>query len=917
LDIVIFCSTVIFYTAYLFNLMEDLHGIIKYQSIDDNGLYTWLRKKCLLHCEKRMLEMESFDENLSDKAVILLDGAKYAKEWSFSSALSGFGFDILWESGKVWSFLVDKETDCTEWVKQLNNSINSKIVSDQGYSKSELCDTHSTVHTNLLNQHKEFLCQTTENQLPNIPSLSASIATNNHEFSLQSQNFQYLNSSNESTALDAVDIARSASPRITTAKPLMQSDKAVDQKPFFKQFQIESDYIRKEAVSEILDSTLPATNQLNKHQTRAEMNNNSTNASSANIARSGTVSNSKTYSQFSSSMRSIATEHENFDIPMEKSNIDNLDTTINLSSANKLFGSTLKSSSIPKFSHFSANTPTTSSQALFTEPTIKSLDTIYTYQALLKSLQTRCEDNESQLERQKHNYEQSLNELKEKLISAQSQIRCLDDENSQLHKQIQDISIRKQQDIKDELFRARNENYAFYESNIKSIEIQHQREMQCMQDELYQLRKQFGQEKDSLLALKMKQEETLQKYSSELEFYRSKLSLSETQLQTLQQSKTIYEEQSLQRIQQIVDQYETKSQAQHQLFHSQLSQIQQQHEDKLQKTIVETEEQQLKQYQRQQALLQEELEHRHLQTIQILQQQHTQQLEQTKTQQLQLHLHELENIKATFFQREQQISQDLLLLEKLHSERIQSYEQQLQDKIQTIQELQNKFAQNLLHSDIKEHNSLSQYQDLHKKFTQLQLDYHDIYNNKLLVQQNYDILHNQFSNLKQQAIEAITNTKLLKHENGDLQNSLSESRNSLMQYENVVVPQSEEYQKQLVQQLRILQEENQMLEHELSRFKTEMNHFQQQCSYLETLVYGIPQHSNNSQQIKQPSNLESTVKAAIPGNCCEYCSDRYRYPPFRSTGERSLNSVEKRDYKKPTHSVSQSINYSTVSKKKE
>jgi len=43
--------------------------------------------------------------------------------------------------------------------------------------------------------------------------------------------------------------------------------------------------------------------------------------------------------------------------------------------------------------------------------------------------------------------------------------------------------------MKEELQRARSENYAFYESNIKSVDLQHQREMQCLQDELMQLRK--------------------------------------------------------------------------------------------------------------------------------------------------------------------------------------------------------------------------------------------------------------------------------------------------------------------------------------------------------------------------------------------------------------------------------------------
>lgn len=444
---------------------------------------------------------------------------------------------------------------------------------------------------------------------------------------------------------------------------------------------------------------------------------------------------------------------------------------------------------------------------------------------------------------------------------------------------------------------------------MKSMELQHQRELQCLQDELFQLRRNGALEKENSQATNQQQEETFQKCLSELDYYKHKLELIESQLNTVQRSKVHLEEQSLQRFQEMVNQYEMKHQQQYQAYETKLAQVQKQHEDNLHHASKFIEDDNMQKYQRKMKELKEDIEKHYLDLIYKLQQDHLQALDYSKHQQLKIHVQELESLKSTFLQREHQISQDLILLEKLHSERIQSYEQQMNEKQNNIENLQSKLAENMLRSDVKEQTSISQYQDLHKKFTQLQVEYHEVYSNKLLTQQNLDLLQQQFTSLREQAIEALSQTRILKHENQELQKLFHESRDALNHLQNNIIPDADECQRQQMKELRILREENRMLESELGRHKNDITHFQQQCANLEALVYGIPQHKSANQN----SNFrdKGTVKSEISGNYCEYCADRYCFP--NSTTSRVNNASETKMINRATHSYGQSTKSATTS----
>ena len=101
---------------------ELLQSSLKLQSVDDaSGLFEWNRKVFTLNIPKSTLS--SSDQDSSSKNEFSIIGAVAAKEWSLSSPVAGYGFDLIWASGNIWSFLADNEELCRQWVDALNISL--------------------------------------------------------------------------------------------------------------------------------------------------------------------------------------------------------------------------------------------------------------------------------------------------------------------------------------------------------------------------------------------------------------------------------------------------------------------------------------------------------------------------------------------------------------------------------------------------------------------------------------------------------------------------------------------------------------------------------------------------------------------------------------------------------------------------
>ena len=94
---------------------NEFTGSLKQQCLDESGLYEWIRKNFTLKIEEGSLEIYPNVHDREPQSSISLTAARHAKEWSISSAIAGYGFDIVWASGKMWSFLADNEGACQSW----------------------------------------------------------------------------------------------------------------------------------------------------------------------------------------------------------------------------------------------------------------------------------------------------------------------------------------------------------------------------------------------------------------------------------------------------------------------------------------------------------------------------------------------------------------------------------------------------------------------------------------------------------------------------------------------------------------------------------------------------------------------------------------------------------------------------------
>ena len=93
----------------------DFSGSLKQQCLDGSGLYEWVRKTFKLNVEEGLLDILLCTSDREPQSQLSLLGARHAKEWSISSAVAGYGFDIVLTSGKMWSFLADNEEACRNW----------------------------------------------------------------------------------------------------------------------------------------------------------------------------------------------------------------------------------------------------------------------------------------------------------------------------------------------------------------------------------------------------------------------------------------------------------------------------------------------------------------------------------------------------------------------------------------------------------------------------------------------------------------------------------------------------------------------------------------------------------------------------------------------------------------------------------
>jgi hypothetical protein len=121
-------------------------GILKQQFTEADGRLSWEKRHVTVEPGSASLTIaEVGNESPAAGTTISLRGVKYAKEWSFSSAVSGYGFDLVWFSGQLWSFMSTEESECRRWVDAINTAIAKGIRRSSEQSNELQAELHGTL----------------------------------------------------------------------------------------------------------------------------------------------------------------------------------------------------------------------------------------------------------------------------------------------------------------------------------------------------------------------------------------------------------------------------------------------------------------------------------------------------------------------------------------------------------------------------------------------------------------------------------------------------------------------------------------------------------------------------------------------------------------------------------------------------
>jgi hypothetical protein len=132
------------------SMSDSCEGPLKQQCLGDSGLYRWEDRHFRLHIQSGILEVytknDETKEYETEATLMSFVGAKHAKEWSISTPTIGsYGYDVVWDSGRIWSFLATDMATCRRWVQSINSSIShNPVESSHDIRKESMMHTRSS-----------------------------------------------------------------------------------------------------------------------------------------------------------------------------------------------------------------------------------------------------------------------------------------------------------------------------------------------------------------------------------------------------------------------------------------------------------------------------------------------------------------------------------------------------------------------------------------------------------------------------------------------------------------------------------------------------------------------------------------------------------------------------------------------------
>lgn len=837
-----------------------IEGIIKQQCTDDQGLYVWQKKHFKLNQSDRSLTITSLEykeevdssqynnDPVSTQTYYVkvpLNTVKYAKAWSYSSPLAGYGFDILWTSGKVWSFLVETEEACNQWVSGIN-SVSSLKQNEEEFQRDQY-----------QNQTNTSLDVT---QVPNLNSSANNLSQNNSTFSLHHSN-NNISSPTSSKSNQTKDLFKNHMDFLSNfPQPISQSSNKILKSDSSSVSTTTSRYSNAPIDSNTEDYfpqsgiTVPPIKQSN--EVIVGLKNNIEPISEKKIQKDENLTNSQ--SEFLNQMKSI--------FEATKKSLQKNENTIRDSFS--------KESSKQVKENYPNLINSTKSQNIQE----KSIDVkevqwnliFNNMQQLLKLKDKEIAELIESKNQMEENYDNIILDLKASLKKAlkkstQTTSMPLTIENIP-GDLLLEIKLNHEAEIKknyeDKIKKIIDDNNSSQDLVIEHLKLKHKKEYDIISNELEELRKKYEDELEKNHSNRKTIEKNQIQFESELsakesEIKKLKNDYHELQINSIDQLNK-KENDKKKRISELENEFERKNSE----LQEEIKNINIKNKEKIDK-IVKKYEDEIKMLSNSQILsngtsyeeLREEFMKEKNELLLSQQEKHQKEILNIKNMNKKNLEMELLKLHQYYQERENQTSNDLMELEKLHNTRITYLENSLKNEKKRNKNESEKESEKIisLNNKIKELNNeliiqKKNYNHLLLEKERIELELREERNNNSKNSAKVIKYETDIVNLNEKLKVLLMESKIFQTEKITLQEEISKNYFEINEWKK-----NFQQQKELLvaneKSLRISKEEILMLENEIKRLKNEKNQLKNSLDKAEKLIYGVPQTSSASNQV--------------------------------------------------------------------
>eukprot|EP01039_Chlorochromonas_danica_P008260 gene8260-9109_t len=772
---------------------------VKLQIIDHAGHYMWQKKSMELDERQNALRMANLDGG--DAEDLSLQGVKMAKEWSFSSAIAGYGFDLLWTGGRALSFLVESEECCQRWVEAINRSLQMSQSIPMPPLQTTLQTTLQPLQPLQLTQQSISTSPLAQSTLPqSFPQSQSQPQAEATDFSLNmSRETNYRTDDflaahqtflrEGSVLLPRPPLPPGSSSSASAPSPDDQSQLSRSSRPLpHREIEHALPLQRDNSSSEFF---IPPLQQSSFQWEPQQQNANSSDAFRSTSERLSSLATG----------RKAAEERE-----IHHENVGNRSNY--MESMRNIFALT-------KEHLHSAAEPSDRPSHEIAPPT--RLINEMPHFPIGYSVESDKQERSEAAERDK-----KLLELSAEVDSMRSRERTLTEVLSR--------------EMEARVLRISNENNDFYEASLRTLRLQQERELQALREELQDERQRAMQAIEKETSLRKAAQSNENTLRLEVQTLSDKMVTLEIEIKNLHERMQNDQKSWLRERRKLVADYEGK-----------VASVSDERDRLLQETQVHLHDREKDIKSRYENLRLSELEIARQQwerekSLLLVEWTKNAQREQEalRAEERKLAAAEIENIRKAFQSRERQTASDLVELEKLHGARVQQLEDEVVKERQRLAQCREELATTKLHVERIKQDAQYFSTECNKKIGDKILEKDQLQRELQSSLKVIDELLLAEKTMKEQLHQVKAEARLLKAENDELRRQLSEHANNASQWKRVVTEQEQTMSKSATA-ARIATEEVSLLEQEIQRWKRENYDLQVALQKAERLIFGVPQ----------------------------------------------------------------------------